>query len=206
MRLISLAPVSLALVLVACGGTDPSCDDDADCQAGQVCVDGQCQQCRFDADCPGGQRCESGACLAPPSECASDDACGVGRRCEAGRCVAAAPTALETTGPTCAMPDVFFAYDSASLGEEARRSLGEGAACIAREHRHVVVTGMTDPRGVEEYNLALGERRADAVRAYLERLGVAHEVMRATSMGEEQAVGTDEASWARDRRATITPR
>jgi peptidoglycan-associated lipoprotein len=195
------------LVLAACGDTDPACDQDSDCAAGEVCVDGQCQQCRADADCPAGQQCRSGACVSPPPECSSDAACGAGRRCEAGRCVAMSTSDETTDGPaSCTMADVYFGYDSATLGEEARSALGESASCIESRHTQVTVTGMTDPRGVEEYNLALGDRRAHAVRVYLERLGVAHEAVRTVSMGEERATGTDEASWVHDRRATLAPR
>ncbi len=192
---------------VACGDTDPVCDTDGDCAAGEVCVDGQCQQCRADADCPAGQRCQSGACVAPPPECSSDAACGEGRRCEAGRCVAAMTSTPEDTTATnsCGSTDVYFAYDSANLSDASRRALGDDLTCVSSA-RSVAVTGMTDPRGVEEYNLALGERRANAVRTYLERLGVSHEAIRTNSMGEEMATGTDEESWARDRRATVAPR
>lgn len=193
---------------IACGDTDPTCDTDGDCAAGEVCVDGQCQQCRADADCPIGQRCQAGACVAPPPECASDAACGEGRHCEAGRCVATTATTPgdETSGgSSCANTDVFFSYDSATLSDASRRALGDNVSCVTAA-QSVAITGMTDPRGVEEYNLALGERRANAVRTYLERLGVSHETIRTNSMGEEMATGTDEESWSRDRRATVAPR
>ncbi|HEY8432102.1 MAG TPA: OmpA family protein, partial [Sandaracinaceae bacterium] len=63
-----------------------------------------------------------------------------------------------------------------------------------------------DPRGTEEYNLALGERRARAVQSYLQNLGIDASRIHASSMGEEMASGTDEASWARDRRVDFHER
>jgi peptidoglycan-associated lipoprotein len=64
---------------------------------------------------------------------------------------------------------------------------------------------LTDPRGTEEYNMALGDRRAQSAKTYMKALGVAAELS-ASSMGEEIASGTDEGSWARDRRVDIRER
>jgi peptidoglycan-associated lipoprotein len=62
----------------------------------------------------------------------------------------------------------------------------------------VHVTGLTDPRGTEEYNLALGERRAQSAQQYMKSLGIDN--VSSSSMGEELASGTEESGWARDRR------
>jgi peptidoglycan-associated lipoprotein len=70
----------------------------------------------------------------------------------------------------------------------------------------VHVTGYCDPRGTEEYNLALGDRRARAVMSYMISLGLDGNAVSASSMGEEMAQGTDEGSWARDRRVEVTAR
>ena len=64
---------------------------------------------------------------------------------------------------------------------------------------------MTDPRGTEEYNLALGDRRARMAANYLIALGARADRVDVRSVGEEQASGTDEAGWARDRRADVSP-
>ena len=61
------------------------------------------------------------------------------------------------------------------------------------------LTGATDPRGTEEYNIALGDRRAQAVRAYLVSLGIDGGRIGVSSVGEEMAQGSDEAGWAQDR-------
>ena len=72
----------------------------------------------------------------------------------------------------------------------------------------VVIEGHADERGSEEYNLALGERRAEAVRRYLEALGVAESQLRIVSYGESKpaALGSDEAAWRLNRRAEFRTR
>ena len=69
--------------------------------------------------------------------------------------------------------------------------------------RGLRVEGHCDPRGTEEYNLALGDRRARSVVGYLGRLGVETSRLRAVSKGKLEAVGSDEEGWARDRKATF---
>lgn len=100
--------------------------------------------------------------------------------------------------------DVFFAFDDYSLSDEAMATLGENARII-KEHPDVVylIEGHCDERGTVEYNLALGEKRAKAVRDYLVALGVPASQLRITSYGEERpfALGHDEAAWAQNRRA-----
>ncbi|MBX3207096.1 MAG: OmpA family protein [Labilithrix sp.] len=99
-----------------------------------------------------------------------------------------------------------FEYDSAALAEADREMLGEIARCLsegALKGKDVVLVGRTDARGEPEYNLTLGESRADAVHRYLVDLGVGRGQMRATSRGEIDASGTDEEGWANDRRVDI---
>ena len=75
-----------------------------------------------------------------------------------------------------------------------------------RSIQNVQVTGMCDPRGTEEYNMALGDRRARATRDHLQRLGIQRPRMQTRSVGEEMATGSDEYGWSRDRRSDITER
>ncbi|MBX3211792.1 MAG: OmpA family protein [Labilithrix sp.] len=99
-----------------------------------------------------------------------------------------------------------FEYDSAALAEDDREILGEIAKCLsegALRGKNVVLVGRTDARGEPEYNLTLGESRADAVHRYLVDLGVGRGQMRATSRGEIDATGKDEDGWAHDRRVDI---
>lgn len=101
---------------------------------------------------------------------------------------------------------VFFDYDSYVLGDQGRRVVENHAGFLTKNtRRRVIIQGNTDERGGTEYNLALGQRRAEAVRKSLAALGVAESQMEAVSLGEvkPQAAGSDEAAWARNRRADI---
>jgi peptidoglycan-associated lipoprotein len=99
--------------------------------------------------------------------------------------------------------DVFFAFDEYSLSDEAMNTLSANARIIL-EHADLtyVIEGHCDERGTVEYNLALGEKRAVAVRDYLVNLGVPSGQLRITSYGEERpfAFGSNESAWALNRR------
>ncbi len=99
--------------------------------------------------------------------------------------------------------DVFFAYDSFDLDDAGMRTLAQNAR-ILKDHADVVlmVEGHCDERGTVEYNLALGEKRAKAVRDYLKSLGVGDAQLRVTSYGENKpfATGSTEEAWAQNRR------
>ncbi len=99
---------------------------------------------------------------------------------------------------------VFFAFDSAALDEKARAVLDRQAEWLLRyPHITVTIEGHADERGTREYNLALGERRAQAVKDYLVAKGVAPDRILTISYGEERPVdpGHNEAAWALNRRA-----
>lgn len=99
-----------------------------------------------------------------------------------------------------------FDYDSNAIGDQDRVVLSALARCLsdgALRGRGLALTGRADPRGEPEYNMSLGESRADSVRRYLHDLGVQGERLRATSRGEIDATGTDEPGWAHDRRVDI---
>jgi peptidoglycan-associated lipoprotein len=101
---------------------------------------------------------------------------------------------------------VFFEFDSYQLGPEARATLEKQAEWL-RQHPNVVVSleGHADERGTREYNLALGERRANALRDYLVALGIDQDRLRTISYGKERPVdprSTQEA-WERNRRGVM---
>lgn len=105
----------------------------------------------------------------------------------------------------CSTDPVYFPFDSADLDSSSRERLGQSARCLQqRNASSVMITGMTDPRGTEEYNLALGDRRARTVAGYVESLGLPSDKIRTTSVGEEMATGRDEGTWSRDRRAELS--
>jgi peptidoglycan-associated lipoprotein len=107
----------------------------------------------------------------------------------------------------CQLQPAYFGFDESALDDAARSALEADARCIQeRNISGVMITGMADPRGTEEYNMALGDRRARSTRDHLQRLGVGRGAMQTRSVGEEQARGSDEYSWSRDRRSDITER
>ncbi len=101
------------------------------------------------------------------------------------------------------LADVFFAYDSVELSEQSRASLQKNAEFMKRRATaRILIEGHADSRGTNEYNLALGERRADAVRDYMVSLGVADERVTIVSKGEEQPFCREETEgcWQQNRR------
>lgn len=100
--------------------------------------------------------------------------------------------------------DIYFAFDSYELTEEAKRILDAKAKFLKRYPLvTLTIEGHCDERGTNEYNLALGERRAHSVWQYLVNLGVDPNRMSTISYGEEKPIasGHDEESWAKNRRA-----
>jgi peptidoglycan-associated lipoprotein len=99
--------------------------------------------------------------------------------------------------------DVFFAFDEYELTNEAMGILSANARIIREADTPILISGHCDERGTIEYNLALGEKRANAVRDYLVSLGVPAAQLRVTSYGENRpfATGSNESAWAQNRRA-----
>ncbi len=98
---------------------------------------------------------------------------------------------------------VFFDFNSSTLSPDARAVLDRQSSWMGQYGSvKVTVEGHCDERGTREYNLALGERRATAVRNYLVAKGVPADRISTISYGKErpEATGSDEASWARNRR------
>lgn len=98
---------------------------------------------------------------------------------------------------------VFFGFDSSTLSPDARAILDRQATWMAKYGNvKVTVEGHCDERGTREYNLALGERRATAVRNYLVAKGVAADRVSTISYGKErpEVLGSTEEAWARNRR------
>jgi peptidoglycan-associated lipoprotein len=104
---------------------------------------------------------------------------------------------------------VYFDYDSYALKDEFR-PLIEGYARVlsSAKTKKMVIEGHTDERGGREYNLALGQRRAEAVAKSLVLLGASDAQLEAVSFGKERPAvdGHDEAAWAKNRRAELKDR
>jgi peptidoglycan-associated lipoprotein len=211
----------------------PSCDKDEQCNTDGhkgVCVEHLCTECRDDRACSVGQTCTNGACADIPdycdekhacpegstcgddnrckkvpkviAECDDNRACPGGAHCENDHCVT--PPA---GGPGCtSFPAVHFDYDSRDLPPDARSVLQRLAGCVTTgslKGAKVLLTGHCDPRGEYEFNMVLGAERAENVKTLLGSLGVSESKMTTSSRGKLDAVGTDEGSWAQDRRVDI---
>jgi peptidoglycan-associated lipoprotein len=109
----------------------------------------------------------------------------------------------------CGLTDLeaFFAFDSAHVRPQDEIVLKKLATCFATgplKDRQMVLVGHADPRGSADYNLALGGRRSDNVKAVIGRYGLGAGRMDTSTRGAMDATGTDEASWAKDRRVDVT--
>ncbi len=99
---------------------------------------------------------------------------------------------------------VFFAFDSSAISPDSAEILDTQVKWLKKhENVNVVVQGYCDERGTREYNLALGERRANAVKQYLVSQGIAADRISTISYGKERpaVLGNNEAAWAQNRRA-----
>jgi peptidoglycan-associated lipoprotein len=113
---------------------------------------------------------------------------------------------LPMDGDRSLFPAVYFAYDSSQVNPEEAGKVEEVAKHLKRGRAGgVIVEGHADERGSREYNLALGERRALAVRDYLISLGVDPSVIQTKSYGEEmpEVLSHDDAAWRQNRRAVF---
>jgi len=175
------------------------CATSDDCSDGKVCKNNRCVACASDADCGSG-KCRNGRCL-QPGQCTKDEDCPENHECQNGTCVAPPPPNNDNSAASCTPSPVYFGFDEFVLSSKATAALQEAAKCIKSvPNRTVRVEGHCDPRGTEEYNLALGDRRARSVVKYLRRLGVPSSRMRPVSKGKLDATGSSKASWAQDRK------
>jgi peptidoglycan-associated lipoprotein len=131
--------------------------------------------------------------------------------------VTAPPTPTPTPAPTPppvsdeqlfaqSVKDIYFDYDKADLRADAQQSLAQAAQLIKQKGWKVQIEGNCDERGSTEYNLALGERRADAARQALIQAGVGQDSLKPISYGKEKPQCTDsnEDCWQKNRRDHFT--
>lgn len=133
--------------------------------------------------------------------CAIDGDCGATDLCVANQCK---PVELAD----CSGLKVQFGYDSTDIVSEDQRSLERVARCVkAKPEIKVTIEGNADERGTTEYNIALGQRRAQSIEQYLKRLGAPSERLKSISYGEEKPECTEsnEECWAKNRRASLLP-
>lgn len=143
--------------------------------------------------------------LAKPAASAGASAAGrtAGSSAGAGTVIPALPSPSEYV-ETSALRDIHFDFDRYEIRPDARPILEESARWLKTQSKaQVLIEGHCDERGTNEYNLALGDRRARATRDYLVSLGIDQARITTISYGEERPLCTDrtEACWAQNRRA-----
>lgn len=138
---------------------------------------------------------------APPETRVSPPPAAAPRDVEVGDVMATDIAELNTKGY---LKDAYFDYDQSDLREDARGSLSGNAEWLKRYPSiQVLIEGHCDERGTSAYNLALGDRRANAARDYLDSLGIASSRIRTVSYGKERPACTEssESCWQQNRRA-----
>ena len=100
---------------------------------------------------------------------------------------------------------VYFDYDKYALRGDQKEKLDGIAICLKNNSLNASVDGHCDERGTEEYNLALGQKRADTAKKYLTNLGVGADKLNSVSYGESQPMtsGSSEDSWGKNRRVEV---
>ena len=141
------------------------------------------------------------ASSSPANSCTRDLDCGPKQLCIRNQCVDISSELAE-----CTSVRVFFPLNSSEMSPDSTTGLERSARCLKADHAlHVAVEGNADERGTEEYNLALGDRRATTVAKYLERLGASSAQLKTVSYGKENplCVEHDEECWGKNRRADL---
>jgi peptidoglycan-associated lipoprotein len=135
------------------------------------------------------------------SLCATDLDCGPSQLCLNQHCVD-----ISANLDACTTVRVHFPYNSDEMDSADKPQLDRSARCLKADHAlRITIQGNADERGTEEYNMALGDRRARAVSKYLESLGASEKQLGTVSFGKEnpECNEHDEACWARNRRAAL---
>ena len=114
--------------------------------------------------------------------------------------------AIEAKNNQKELQKIYFDYDRSDIRSEAKDTLVDNSAILKeKQSSDVLIEGHCDERGTEEYNLALGLKRAESVKSYLVSLGISDSNMSTISYGEAspEALGTDEGAWQQNRRAVL---
>lgn len=106
----------------------------------------------------------------------------------------------------CELPSAYFPFDSANLSPASHKAMQALVDCFTAgkaKGESLRIVGHADPRGETDYNFGLGQQRAGSVAGHLQKLGLDESRMETSSRGELDATGSDEASWAKDRKVEL---
>lgn len=183
-------------------GKCEECAADTDCSDLKQCVNNRClASCSADADCGANNHCENNYCVA---DCTGPEGCASGQACAQGRCVAQA----EGGEGACAISPVHFDFDQYNVKPEYKGQIDAAAMCLeSNPEVKLTIKGHTDNKGTPAYNMALGERRANAVLRELEAKGIARSRITTLSLGEQEPLVDENSDHAaqQNRRAEFVP-
>jgi peptidoglycan-associated lipoprotein len=135
------------------------------------------------------------------NSCTRDLDCASGQLCLDGRCAD-----ISSNLQACLSVRVHFGFNQSDIDSADRDGLERAARCLkADRDLHITIAGNADERGTEEYNMALGDRRAHAVAEYLGSLGASQAQLQTVSYGKERPLCSehDESCWSQNRRAEL---
>ena len=193
-------------------GTDRTCSkkakccmSDAECP-GEKCwknesspaLPGECGDVCLRVTCPEGQKCVGGSCV-PNQECLDDAGCPQGHKCVNGSCV---------KSEQCVIQTIYFDFNESAIRLDQEATIKANAACLKQLGTAHTVVGHCDERGDSEYNLALGQRRANSVIRQYKTLGVDGSNLSGLSKGEEDPVCAEhtQTCYQQNRRVQTLPR
>jgi len=136
--------------------------------------------------------------------CSSDIDCGERQLCIRSQCIDITPGLAE-----CSTERIHFDFNQADIHPDDTAKLQRVGRCLKADHAlHVTIEGNADERGTEDWNLALGDKRATAVENYLEQLGVSKAQLKTVSYGKDRPLCSqhNEECWAKNRRAALKPK
>lgn len=192
-------------------GMCEECRTDTDCKNSKKCMNNQCKtMCKVDSDCDENSYCHNKACVA---KCDDDNACPDNQMCSLGKCennTSISSKDNEENLDCSELAKVLFDFDSSNIKEEYKTNMAKVAQCVKNNpSSKLTIYGHTDERGTKEYNLALGERRALAVKNYLTKEhSLATAQIQIVSYGSEKPAqeGKDESAYAQNRRSEFSLR
>lgn len=173
------------------------CTSDLDCP-GEKCwphltdpnQPGECGDPCLRVNCPDGKKCENGQCV--QVGCSGNEDCPPGQKCIGGQCIE----------QECEIATIYFDFNESRVRMDQEATIQANAECIKKIGQPVTLEGHCDERGDAEYNLALGQRRANAVQRQYKARGVADNLMKTISYGKERPVCTESepSCWDKNRR------
>lgn len=191
-------------------GMCEECRSDSDCKDPKKCMNNQCKaMCKADNDCDENSYCQNKTCVA---KCDSDESCPDEQICSLGKCENNQSVSSKNNDDVdcSSLAKVLFDFDSSNIKDEYKENITQVAKCLKNNpSSKLTIFGHTDERGTKEYNLALGERRALAVKNYLTKEhSLAAAQIQIVSYGSEKPAqeGKDESAYAQNRRSEFSLR